>query len=66
MIPAILSAVFVIYLYKTLSQPSASDTAASFATSDDGNVQAIAARLSALQARIDRLATTINDGGSKR
>lgn len=66
MIPAILSAVFVIYLYKTLNQTSASDTAATSATSDNDNVQTIATRLSALQARIEQLATTINDGGSKR
>lgn len=66
MIPAILSAVFVVYLYKTLNQPPASNIAASSVTADDSDVQAIAARLRDLQARIVRLATTINDGGSKR
>ena len=66
MIPAILSAVFVVYLYKTLNQPSASDMAASSGPSDDSDVRIIAARLRDLQARIDRLATTINVVGSKR
>ena len=66
MIPAILSAVFVVYLYKTLNQPSASDMAASSVPSDDSDVRIIAARLRDLQARIDRLATTINVVGSKR
>ena len=66
MIPAILSAVFVVYLYRTLNQPSASDLPASSATSDDSDAQVIAARLRDLQSRIDRLAATTNDGGSKR
>lgn len=66
MIPAILSAVFVVYLYKTLNQPSASALPASSATSDDSDVQVIAARLRDLQARIERLSNAVNSGGSKR
>ena len=66
MIPAILSAVFVVYLYRTLNQPSASDLPASSATSDDSDAQVIAARLRDLQARIERLSNAANSEGSKR
>lgn len=66
MIPAILSAVFVVYLYKTLNQPSASNMAASCPTLDESDAQMIVARLRDLQARVERLANTVNSEETRR
>ena len=55
MIPAILSAVFVVYLYKTLNSESPSRTAAENIVSADQTAQAIASRISELQTRVERV-----------
>jgi hypothetical protein len=57
MIPAVLSCLFVIYLYRTLNQPDAA--APGFATGADGDqdvLNDIAARLAALETRLRKLA----------
>ena len=59
MIPAILSAVFVVYLYKTLNSESPSRTAAENTVSADQTAQAIASRISALQTRVERVALEV-------
>ncbi len=66
MIPAILSCVFVIYLYQTLNQSPSSENAASVNTGGsalDGN--ALLKRLRLLQDRIEKLAADQRKSGGK-
>ncbi|WP_230779753.1 hypothetical protein [Roseiconus lacunae] len=56
MIPAILSCVFVIYLYRMLQQPSgASEPRADDSSQQYVSEQQVSERLAALQRRVDRL-----------
>lgn len=66
MIPAILSAAFVIYLYKTLNQSPVSDTTGAAVTLDDSDVEIISGRLARLQARVEQLTNTTGTGESNR
>jgi hypothetical protein len=66
MIPAILSVVFVIYLYQSLKETSASP--AGQATGEPSEVQAneLVARLRSLQARVGQLASGNQNQGNAR
>jgi hypothetical protein len=66
MIPAILSAVFVIYLYKTLNLADLPNEIASQGSPENGAAINIAARLSDLQKRIERVAAEVTNRGGKR
>ena len=66
MIPAILSAVFVIYLYKTLNAENTPDTTSAKSSSTAESEQAIASRISDLQARVEQVASEVaKKGGTK-
>jgi hypothetical protein len=66
MIPALLSVVFVFYLYQTLNRPP--ETAGSSATvaSRGRTPQDLSARLSSLQNRIEKLAEQGQHEGNKQ
>lgn len=53
MIPAVLSAVFVLYLYRTLNAPDSSDAEV---VSGGDVADQLASRIASLQARLDELA----------
>ena len=66
MIPAILSAVFVVYLYKTLNAENTPDTPSGKSGSTAESEQAIASRISDLQARVEQVASEVaKKGGTK-
>ncbi len=54
MIPALLSCVFVLYLYRTLNSPGAGELAGDDSRSAT-NVAGLESRLDALESRIERL-----------
>ena len=60
MIPAILSCLFVLYLYRTLNAPDEATALASPQQSDDH--AGLATRLTAIQSRLDQLTTDANSG----
>ena len=60
MIPAILSCLFVLYLYRTLNTPD--DATASATTGQSEDVAALKNRLTAIQLRLDQLTTDANSG----
>ena len=66
MIPAILSAVFVVYLYKTLNDENTPDTASAKPGYIAESGQAIASRISDLQARIEQVASEVAKKGGRR
>ena len=61
MIPAVLSCVFVIYLYHTLNQPSAGTNPTSVSSNEQQ--QALVAKLASLQTRLDALGRASQMGG---
>lgn len=65
MIPAILSAVFVVYLYKTLNAENTPGTAPAKSGSTAESSPSIASRISDLQTRIERVALEIATKGGK-
>ncbi|TWU04346.1 hypothetical protein [Stieleria varia] len=56
MIPALLSCVFVFYLYRTLNAPPTDSPDASLR---DSTPAALESRIDSLQQRLDRLATSL-------
>lgn len=66
MIPAILSAVFVVYLYNTLNAENTPGTASAKTGSTAESEQAIASRISDLQARIEQVASEVAKKGGKK
>ncbi len=66
MIPAILSVVFVIYLYQSLKASPANSVSGATGVSSDAPESELVARLKSLQSRIEQLAVrNQNEGGVK-
>jgi hypothetical protein len=64
MIPAILSCVYVIYLYHTLNQPTEPKSTTSSASSlTNEPVDALLTRLNSLQVKLDQLVIDSKSGG---
>lgn len=60
MIPAVLSCLFVLYLYRILNTPD--DGSASLANAEDeASVDVVSQRLGELQARLDRVTASMGD-----
>lgn len=66
MIPAILSVVFVVYLYQSLNGAPDAPVGTTGEALGSGDQSDLAARLSSLQSRIERLAEQGNQKGGKR
>ena len=63
MIPAILSVVFVIYLYQSLKETPESAVNAATGVSSDPYANELVARLKSLQSRVEQLANDANNKG---
>lgn len=63
MIPAVLSCIFVLYLYRTLNAPDASDDSPSAADSTPDEFGGLVRRLTTLQQQLDNLSGNESRGG---